>query len=85
LDGTGYPDGLAGDHVPFPAQIVKVIDMFDALTTNRPYRVALSPAKTFEVLRDDAQSGGCAGRLVETFIELYASGRFAGRPDAHSS
>jgi putative two-component system response regulator len=84
LDGTGYPDGLAGDCVPFLAQIVKVIDMFDALTTNRPYRVALSPAKTFEVLREDAQSGGCAGRLVETFIELYTSGRFAGRPDAHS-
>jgi putative two-component system response regulator len=84
LDGTGYPDRLAGDDVPLLAQIVKVIDMFDALTTNRPYRVALSLEKAFEVLREDAQSGGCARRLVETFIDLYTSGRFAGRPDAHA-
>jgi putative nucleotidyltransferase with HDIG domain len=42
-DGTGYPDGLKGDEIPLPAQIVGVADFYDALTTDRPYRAALTP------------------------------------------
>jgi len=42
VDGRGYPDGLAGDEIPLLAQIVSVVDVFDALTTDRPYRTALS-------------------------------------------
>ena len=38
IDGRGYPDGLAGDRVPLLAQIVSIADVFDALTTDRPYR-----------------------------------------------
>ncbi|HEY5219613.1 MAG TPA: HD-GYP domain-containing protein, partial [Gemmatimonadaceae bacterium] len=41
-DGTGYPDGLRGDHVPLSAQIVGVADVYDALTTTRAYRGAMS-------------------------------------------
>jgi HD-GYP domain-containing protein (c-di-GMP phosphodiesterase class II) len=58
--------------------------MFDALTTTRPYRHALPLERAFEVLREDAQSGGCAERLVETFIDLYTSGRFAERQKARA-
>ena len=38
LDGRGYPDGLSGDRIPLLAQIVSIVDVFDALTTDRPYR-----------------------------------------------
>ena len=41
-DGTGYPDRLRGDEIPIAAQIVGLVDMYDALTTARPYRPALS-------------------------------------------
>jgi ribonuclease P protein subunit RPR2 len=52
-DGTGYPDGLAGDAIPLSARIFAVADTFDALTTNRPYR----PASTTAVARDIIQQG----------------------------
>ena len=41
-DGTGYPDRLRGDEIPLPAQIVGIVDVYDALTTDRPYRPGLS-------------------------------------------
>jgi diguanylate cyclase (GGDEF)-like protein len=55
LDGTGYPDGLTGDEIPLGARIVAVCDAFDAMTTNRPYRPAVSAEEAVaELLR-------CAG------------------------
>src|SRR4030095_11889665 len=42
LDGSGYPDGLKGDAIPLLAQIVGIVDAFDAMTTSRPYRAALT-------------------------------------------
>ena len=44
-DGSGYPDGLAGEEIPIAARIVAVADVFDALVTNRPYRDALTEAE----------------------------------------
>jgi putative nucleotidyltransferase with HDIG domain len=41
-DGTGYPDRLKGDEIPLPAQVVGIVDVYDALTTDRPYRKALT-------------------------------------------
>jgi response regulator RpfG family c-di-GMP phosphodiesterase len=40
-DGTGYPDGLAGDEIPLPARLIAVADAFDAMSCDRPYRPAL--------------------------------------------
>ncbi|OGO50348.1 MAG: hypothetical protein A2148_06520 [Chloroflexi bacterium RBG_16_68_14] len=54
-DGTGYPDALAGPEIPFLARVVAVVDAFDAMTTDRPYRKALPPA---EVLRRLAKGAG---------------------------
>jgi HD-GYP domain-containing protein (c-di-GMP phosphodiesterase class II) len=51
LDGSGYPGGLAGDAIRVEAQIVAVADTFDAMTTNRPYRNALSEAKAIQEIR----------------------------------
>src|SRR5580692_9282761 len=46
-DGTGYPDGLAGEEIPLVARILQVADIFDALTTERPYKLALTPEAAF--------------------------------------
>jgi putative nucleotidyltransferase with HDIG domain len=54
-DGSGYPDGLAGDEIPLGATIVSACDAFNAMTTDRPYRRARSVAEALEELR--AQSG----------------------------
>src|SRR5262249_4926925 len=52
VDGRGYPDGLRGDSIPLLAQIVSVVDVFDALTTTRPYRQAVSARAAFDMLKD---------------------------------
>jgi response regulator RpfG family c-di-GMP phosphodiesterase len=54
LDGDGYPDGLRGDAIPLLARIITVADCFDALTTSRAYRAALTPAAALDILRSDA-------------------------------
>jgi HD-GYP domain-containing protein (c-di-GMP phosphodiesterase class II) len=50
-DGTGYPEGLAGEKIPLAARIFAIVDVYDALTSNRPYRLAWSQAKTLEYIR----------------------------------
>lgn len=70
LDGSGYPDGLAGDAVPLLAQIIGMVDVFDALTTARCYRPALSLDIAHEHLREDARCGRRSGDLIEAFVEV---------------
>jgi putative two-component system response regulator len=72
LDGTGYPDGLAGDAVPLLAQIMGIVDVFDALTTPRPYKPALSAEQACEVLRHEVALGWRSGHLVDAFIRMLA-------------
>src|SRR5207248_8333535 len=68
LDGTGYPDGLRTGEVPLLAQIVGVVDVFDALTTERPYRKPLERGVAFQVLAEEAKKGWRDRALVEAFI-----------------
>jgi HD-GYP domain-containing protein (c-di-GMP phosphodiesterase class II) len=49
-DGTGYPDGLKGADIPLASRLISVVDCFDALTSDRPYRSAMSNAEAFWVL-----------------------------------
>ncbi len=70
LDGSGYPDGLAGDTVPLLAQIIGIVDVFDALTTPRPYKAAVSVAQACAVLRHEVSLGWRSADLVELFINL---------------
>jgi putative nucleotidyltransferase with HDIG domain len=51
IDGSGYPDGLRGDEIPLSAQIIGIVDVYDALTTARSYRAALPRAKALAELR----------------------------------
>jgi putative two-component system response regulator len=70
-DGRGYPDGLRGAQVPLLAQVVSVVDVFDALTTDRPYRKAMGPATAYEMMLDEARRGWCDEELVRQFIDLH--------------
>jgi len=51
-DGTGYPDGLSGDRIPIGARIIAVVDCFDALTSDRPYRPRMTDRDAFQILSD---------------------------------
>jgi putative two-component system response regulator len=71
LDGRGYPDGLAGDDIPLLAQIVSIVDVFDALTTKRPYRKALPVATAYQMMQDIARDGWCRDDLLTAFLDLH--------------
>ncbi|MCR4411213.1 MAG: response regulator [Thermoguttaceae bacterium] len=72
-DGTGYPDGLKGDQIPLGAQIVGIVDVYTALTSNRPYRKAVPHAVAVKTLRDQAAQGWYQTKLVEQFIACLES------------
>jgi putative two-component system response regulator len=74
LDGSGYPDGLSGNAVPLLAQVMAVVDVFDALTTWRPYKSPLSPEDAYEELMRETSRGWRDRDLVEVFITLGRSG-----------
>ncbi|HEX7139275.1 MAG TPA: HD domain-containing phosphohydrolase, partial [Vicinamibacterales bacterium] len=73
IDGQGYPDGLRGDAIPLLAQIVSVVDVFDALTTDRLYRKALPIDTAYKMLHDKARGGWCQTSVVDCFIDLHRS------------
>ena len=54
LDGSGYPDGLAGYSIPLAARIIAVADAFDAMTSDRPYRAGMPPQQAEQILRENA-------------------------------
>jgi len=66
-DGTGYPDGLAGDGIPLLARILQVADIYDALTSERPYKQALSTEEAFRVMEEEVRRGWRDPELVPLF------------------
>jgi len=75
IDGSGYPDGLRDSQIPLLAQIMGVVDVYDALTTMRPYKPAYPPEEAYRGLREEAERGWRDRGLVEEFLELCRSGR----------
>jgi putative two-component system response regulator len=67
LDGSGYPDGLQGDEIPRLAQIVAVVDEYDAITSARPYRAARSHDDGLRELHVDVSTGRLDAEIVEAF------------------
>jgi len=77
-DGTGYPDGLKGEDIPFAARILCVADVYDALTTTRSYRPGLTHARAAEIMRSSA--GQFDPQLLETFLTWAETADIPGRP-----
>jgi putative two-component system response regulator len=68
-NGTGYPDGLSGENIPLSARLFAIVDVFDALTSNMPYREAWSKTKAVAYLRE--QKGiHFDPNLVDVFISM---------------
>jgi putative two-component system response regulator len=74
MDGSGYPDGLTGDAIPLLAQIMGIVDVYDALTTDRPYRGALSSEAAVAELESEAQRGLHRAELVREFATACRHG-----------
>jgi CheY-like chemotaxis protein len=70
-DGTGYPYGLRGEEIPLAARIVAVVDSFDAMTTDRPYRAALRQEEALQRL-DDGREEQWDPLVVDVFVAQYA-------------
>jgi putative two-component system response regulator len=70
LDGSGYPDGLKGDAIPLLAQIMGIVDVYDAITTARPYKAAASPEHARDELCAEVKRGWRRRDLVDAFIAL---------------
>jgi putative two-component system response regulator len=66
-DGSGYPDGLKGEDIPLLARILQVADIYDALTTKRPYKQALSPEEAFAIMEEEVRRGWRDPELVPLF------------------
>jgi diguanylate cyclase (GGDEF)-like protein/putative nucleotidyltransferase with HDIG domain len=69
-DGSGYPDGLVGAQIPVGARILAVVDCFDALTSDRPYRPRLADKEAIQILRD-RRGSMYDPAIVDTFISVH--------------
>lgn len=69
-DGGGYPDGLAGEAIPLLARVLQVADIYDALTTQRPYKLALSHEEAVSILQQEAGRGWRDVKLVSLFDQM---------------
>ena len=77
-DGTGYPDGLAGEAIPLAARILCVADVYDALTTTRSYREGMTHARAAEIMR--ASTGQFDPHLLDMFLDWAGTADIPGRP-----
>jgi len=71
-NGTGYPDGLAGDAIPITARVLQLADAYDALRVERVYKPAFTHERTVEILRHEAERGLWDPELIEVGIELFS-------------
>lgn len=70
-DGKGYPDGLKGDEISIAAQIVSLVDVYDALTSKRVYKAAYEPDKAYQMIIN-GHSGTFSPKLLKAFMEVKA-------------
>jgi len=89
MDGSGYPDGLRGDKIPLTARILQIVDIYDALTTDRPYRDALTMQNALTIMFEEADRGWLDLELIREFgtvaiaptiVKVRAPGEQARKP-----
>src|SRR6202795_1003159 len=69
-DGSGYPDGLRLEEIPLTARILQLADVYDALTTNRPYRTAVPSEEALQIMDEEAKLGWWDQDLFDRFREM---------------
>ena len=67
-DGSGYPDGLIGESIPKLAQIFQILDIYEALTSHRPYKQAYSSQEALKIIKEEAEKGWRNVKLVQQFV-----------------
>ncbi|MEM6612290.1 MAG: HD domain-containing phosphohydrolase [Cyanobacteria bacterium P01_C01_bin.72] len=72
-DGTGYPDGLAGVRIPYLAQVFQIIDIYDALTSDRPHKQAYSAEEALSIIWEETQKGWRNPELTSQFTSFIRS------------
>jgi HD-GYP domain-containing protein (c-di-GMP phosphodiesterase class II) len=70
-DGSGYPDGLRGAQIPLIARVLQIADIYDALTSPRPYKDAFSPDKALQILRQEAEWGWRDPEITQLFLRIH--------------
>jgi putative two-component system response regulator len=80
-DGSGYPDGLRGEDIPLMARILQIADIYDALTTLRPYKCAYTAEESLAIICDETKKGWRDPQLVEVFADILPMFRMPGLPD----
>lgn len=80
-DGTGYPDRLGGEEIPLLARILQTADIYDALTSERPYKKAYSPDEAIAIIRNEAAKGWRDPALTDRFADVLPMFRTVSTPD----
>ena len=73
-DGTGYPDGLKGPQIPVTAKILQIVDVFDALSTVRPYKAALTADEALKIMNEEVARGWWDPDIFSQFQGMVISG-----------
>ncbi|MGB7585256.1 MAG: HD domain-containing phosphohydrolase [Terriglobales bacterium] len=73
-DGSGYPDGLRGEAIPITARILQIVDVYDALTTERPYKKAFSITDALQTMKQEVAKGWWDPKIFDEFERLVRSG-----------
>lgn len=85
LNGRGYPDGLAGDEIPLLVRIATIADMYDAMTSTRAYRKAMSPSAALSELKKDVLRGSLDPDLVAAWEIVLADGGLLNEDQAEAA
>jgi putative two-component system response regulator len=73
LDGSGYPDGLRGDAIPVTARVLQIVDVYDALTTDRPYKKAFPIVDALQTMKEEVAKGWWDPHIFDHFEQLLRS------------
>lgn len=78
-NGTGYPDGLKEEEIPFLSRVFQILDAFDALTTKRPYKKAINPVDALQILKSETDDGLWDPKLIKKFLSFFEFHKMASK------